>query len=190
MFEFREGGCERSPGRLPPAIMSHSQNLAFVSGLIGEEEKVPSVISPITRAPAHAPGAARTACKPAARIMPAAYAFDLLGRDDGWRTLASGLAALSLVWAIRTWSKGYVLREHKELAGKTFLLTVRLRRPALPALAGSIFLDPRGSHKTCLLSMSRRLPNMLRTPTMLCYRAASRASDSPCCSTSPPKAPK
>ncbi|GAA6015333.1 hypothetical protein JCM8202_002429 [Rhodotorula sphaerocarpa] len=55
--------------------------------------------------------------------MPAAYAFDLLGRDDGWRTLAFGLAALSLVWAIRTWSKGYVLREHKELAGKTLLLT-------------------------------------------------------------------
>ncbi len=54
LFEFREGGCERSPGRLSPAIMSHSQNLAFVSGLIVDEEKVPSVISPITRAPAHA----------------------------------------------------------------------------------------------------------------------------------------
>lgn len=70
--------------------------------------------------------------------MPVAYAFDLLGGDIGhWWTLTKWFSALSLVWGLRTWSRGYVCREEKELAGKTYILTVRANsnreRPTLCA---------------------------------------------------------
>ncbi|GAA5984745.1 hypothetical protein JCM10908_003482 [Rhodotorula pacifica] len=55
--------------------------------------------------------------------MPVAFAFDVLGSDSGWWTLTKWLTALSLVWGLRTWSRGYVCREQKELAGKTYILT-------------------------------------------------------------------
>lgn len=61
--------------------------------------------------------------------MPVAYAFDVLGGDSGWWTLTKWLAVLSVIWGLRTWSKGYRCREQKELAGKTYLLTVRAHPP-------------------------------------------------------------